>query len=58
VSRDYRYVAVRGLEYREICSRYWYRVTPEMLAQMTPAELRRVADVMDAALSTPTQEAP
>ena len=46
---EYRYVAVRGLERRATSSRYWESVAPEMLARMTPDELRHVADVMDAA---------
>lgn len=45
---EYRYVAVRGLERRRVTSRFWERVTPEMLASMTPKELRHVADVMEA----------
>jgi hypothetical protein len=43
----YRFVAVRGLERRKFTSRYWERVTPEMLASMTPSELRHVADVIE-----------
>lgn len=45
---EYRYVAVHGLERRRVISRFWERVTPEMLASMMPKELRHVADVMEA----------
>lgn len=44
---EYRYVAARGLERREIWSRHWHAVTPGELAAMTPKELRHVADVME-----------
>lgn len=45
---EYRYLAVHGLERRNpsYTSR-WERVTPEMLASMTPKELRHVAYVME-----------
>src|SRR5690606_7125299 len=50
---EYRYVAVHGLERRRVSSRFWERVTPEMLASMTPKELRHVADVMEGGGNAP-----
>jgi len=50
---EYRYVAVHGLERRQVTSRSWERVTPEMLARMTPKELRHVADVIEGGGNAP-----
>ena len=44
---DLRFIAARGVEYRENWSSHWKPVTGELLARMTARELRRIADVMD-----------
>lgn len=46
---EYRYQAARGLERRQLYSRYWQSVDGHALEQMTAEELRACADTMDEA---------
>jgi len=43
----FRFVAARGVEYRENWSQIWSRLMPEHLASMDATDLRRVADAME-----------
>ena len=46
---EYRYVAARGLERRNIHSRHWEPVTGAAFEEMTAEELRHCANVMEKA---------